>query len=127
MPVEVLSTGESVYLHGTMRRADVRTLSRMLLGAAAGATTGRVLVDPQANLDGERAGQIQTPFALYFSPDSDQHPGVLLYRAFAMMPDGAEWALRSSQDIGIPVVFVGTPDSTHERPCQIGAREDLTL
>lgn len=128
MTGEVLLVGETLYLHGTMRRMDTQMLQRLMLGTAAGAVSGRSLADPKSVLDGERAGQAATPFALYFSPDSDQHHGVLMYRAVAILPDGAEIALKpGAPDVGLPVVFVATPDASHEKPYQIGLREDLTL
>jgi hypothetical protein len=129
MTGQVLRGAEAYYFLAVMRRMDTRMLLRLFPGSAAGATAGRALVDPDLSSDDERAGNISTAFSLYFSPDSDQHLGVLFYRAVPVLGllGDAEAELLVNRDVGFPVAFVATPSASNSKAVAIGCREDLTL
>lgn len=122
---DVVRARETFYFLAVMRRLDTRMLLRLFPGSARGGTSDRAVIDPDHEDDDERAGRVLSPFALYFSPDSDQHLGVLFYRAVPLVGE-AEASLLANRDVGFPVAFVATPSDASGKSVAIGCREELT-
>lgn len=128
-PVEALYTADEYTFVAILSSWDADAATNLLLDAAAGSTTSRPVVKQRPTVDDKRAGTLVSTQAgiLYFSPDADQHPGVLMRRALPMPEESGTWQLSLAHEFGVPMVFLATPPDDGNPAVEVGLREDLTL
>ena len=127
--VDAIFAGEEWVIAVIMASWDVDAVPLFNRDTAIGATTGRPVLKNRVGTDGVRAGVLASTLAgvLYFSPDSDAHPGVLLKNAIPLREEQAQIAFNLAEQFGDPMLFLGTPPTDSDQVGEIGLREDLTL
>lgn len=127
--VDVIFAGEEWVFAAILSSWDVDAVVLLNRDAAAGAVTGRPVLKHRTATDGVRAGVLASTLAgiLYFSPDSDAHPGVLLKNAMPLKEESATLEFNLAAQFGDPYVFLATPPNDSDQPGEIGLRQDLVL
>lgn len=127
--VETIYQGESGVLAVVSRDMDSDFLQATFSPTEEGAATGRRVLYGDVKSEDSRAGRKEgdeLAAVVYFSPFSDQQPGVLLYRAVPMIEQAVRINLTLRDDVGLLCMFLATPDESG-RTYKIGPRGDLDL
>jgi len=128
VPCEVVYAGEAAVLSIVFRTWDVDAIAALFLDTFSGATTARRVARGRATTDGVRAGALLSSKAavVYYAPEADQHPGVLLYRAAPMLEPSQRVSFALTKETGIVAVWAALPDASG-RTFAMGLRKDLNL
>lgn len=128
IPVEAVYTGEEYVLACVLSSWDADAVSLTSEDSSAGGATGRRVLSSRPGASGARAGSLVSSRSgiLYFSPESDSHPGVLFRKALPFREGISEWALRIAEEFGIPQLWLAVPDADGDT-LQVGLRQDLSL
>ena len=126
--VDAVYPGEEHVISAILAAWDSDAIAALFLDTATGATTGRKVLKSRATTDSKRAGYMMSGLAgiLYFSPDADRNPGVLMHNAIPMRPEQSETAYNIASEFGLPMLWVSTPDASGD-VVSVGLRQDLTL
>lgn len=126
--VEAVYAGSTVLLSAVLREWDRDAISTIFLDSAAGGTTARRVARGRETTESYRAGTSLASKAgvLLVSPESSQHPAIILYRAIPIPDVAAEIRMALSEEFGFPVLFHGTPNGSGDTH-RIGLLSDLSL
>jgi hypothetical protein len=126
--VESTYVGEVATFCCALRGFDADALARVFPNVVTGAATGKTGVSASAggaNLPGYRMSG--KAFKLLWVPDDTvENHGLLIYNAIPGVEETAELALSISEEFGIPVFFMASPDAS-KRLYQMAAFDDLAL
>jgi len=125
--VQVIHGGTSLVVAATLREFDNDALAAIFLDTAAGSPSGERVIKIRA--DAGRAGTKLTTKAmkLLFVPRAaTRQPSIYIRQAVPVLADETSIALATHEEVGIPVLFYGIPD-TSEDVAEIGRLGDLTL
>ena len=127
-PVDAIALGEEYTLAVVLAGWDLDAVTTLALDSATGATTGRAVLQGRPGVDAKRAGALVSDRKgiLYFSPDADQHPGVLFRNALPMPREDGSIGFNLAEELGTPMLFLAVPDEDGES-VYVGLREDLAL
>lgn len=125
---QVIEMAETATLACFYRQWDADALQKTALDTEAGSSTARRRLRVDVGTDGTRPGTDLTAkgVTLYFSPDANQHPGVLIFRAIPVTPTAAmRWA--ASENLEVPAVWYCTvcDVSGAKLVADVGLRLDL--
>ena len=128
VPVDAVYPGEEHVISAILSAWDSDAVGNSFLDTATGATTGRKVLKIRASTVSVRAGALMSTLAgiLYFSPDADRNPGVLMHNAIPMRPEQSETAYNIASEFGMPMIWIATPDASGD-VVSVGLRQDLTL
>ena len=127
--IDLIETTPRPVFDFTLREVlDIAALAAMFPCYVVGAQGGPIL---KFNVAGAVRGGFKIgaslSFVVVFTPDSpDDHPFLILRRAVPAIQESAVLAFRGSQEVGIPLRFYATPNSTKD-VFDFGLRRDLTL
>lgn len=125
--VEVIHAGSSIMIGATLREFDKDALAALFLDTETGSPSGETLVHFRA--DSGRAGTKLSTLAmkLVFVPRAAvRQPTIYIRQAVPVIAPETAIALATQEEVGIPVLFYGVPDS-NEDVGQMGRLGDLTL
>lgn len=125
--VEVIHGGTSCVMAAVLRGYDDDALSAMFLDTATG-TPSRDTV-ARFRVDSGRAGTLLSTksMKLLFEPGAPiRHRAIILREALPVVTDETEMALDQTEELGIPVMWYGVPDSSG-RVAEVARIGDLSL
>jgi hypothetical protein len=113
--VDGLYCGEQAMLTCFLRGWDSDAIATCFPNTSIGGVTGRRYIRYEPGVSGQnRAGYRLSNLAikLFLSPEAGQYaPGVLIYSAVPQWDEGAEIALRDTQEATLPIVFLCLPST----------------
>jgi hypothetical protein len=123
---DIVKTGQAPQLGAFVRGFDPDMIQKVFEGSSESTKSGKPIVDyPTDAAPGTLASA--TGFVLLYAPfNTEEHPGILLYNAVALLEEVAEMRLSRKAEFGVPVLFYGLRDSSN-RVYQKMLMEDMTL
>ena len=128
MTVDHVYLGDEYRFAAILLAWDLDLVPALMLDGDVGGTTGQASLAPNVVTGSSVPGSLLSDQSgvLYFSPNADQHPGVLFYRALPMFADRGSVSFNLAREFGIPYVWHATPDDTG-RTVAVELRQDMTL
>ncbi len=111
--VDFVKTGQAPQLGMFIRGFDEDMILKVFEGSSVSTKTGKPQVDyPTDEAPGTLASA--TGFKLLYAPDNtEDHPGILLYNAVALLEEVSEIRFSRKIEFGIAVLFYGIRDATN--------------
>lgn len=124
--VDHVKTGQSPQLGMFIRGFDTDMIQELFEGSSESTKTGETLVDYPTDAAPGTLGTAKGIKLLYAPDNIEDHPGLLLYNAYALLEEVSEIRFSRKTEFGLPVLFYGVRDATN-RVYQLGLMEDLVL
>jgi len=128
VPNRIFYEGETCLLGAVLRDYDGDMIKRIFPNTATASQTNDVTINNEIDA-GNRAGYDLSGLAIkvLFSPLAvDRHQFILLYNAIPVVEETSLFNLSMADEIGLTVLFYGTPD-TNGKVYQIGLRDNMSL